>query len=270
MRRQDGWGKSCLVQGCGKPVFVKKHGLCTTHYHRQYRHGPEANTPVDLSWVAENVRRNPGVSQAKNIKGQRFGRLVAVELIGFKYGARWRLACDCGGELTAYASDLGRHTRSCGCLQVELARSRVVTHGMSDTPTFAVWASMHSRCNDKRVKNYGAIGVSVCARWKSFQSFLEDMGERPPRMTLDRINPYGNYEPSNCRWASTREQARNKRTTTFLEHDGIRLSIPDWADRIGMPVEVLRTRVKVYGWPASRALTTPMRKLPRRKLRTSA
>lgn len=93
----------------------------------------------------------------------------------------------------------------------ELAR----THGHSQrTPTYTTWAGMKERCNNPNKDNYmyyGARGISVCERWNKFENFLEDMGERPPGLTLDRRDPNGNYEKDNCRWATSQEQGKNKR-----------------------------------------------------------
>lgn len=80
-------------------------------------------------------------------------------------------------------------------------------HGMRKTKTYASWASMHDRC--KRSKNYLSKGIKICDRWKEFMNFYSDMGERPEGSSLDRIDPYGDYEPQNCRWADRTTQARN-------------------------------------------------------------
>jgi hypothetical protein len=90
------------------------------------------------------------------------------------------------------------------------------THGLSNTPTYNSWSSMWARCTRPAMDNYdryGGRGIKVCKRWKKFSTFLADMGERPEGMTLDRVNPNGDYKPSNCKWATVGEQARNRRNT---------------------------------------------------------
>jgi hypothetical protein len=131
----------------------------------------------------------------------------------------WSYLCLCGAVVSkprrAVAS--GR-LKSCGCLNRELRIARNTKHGRavrghSDT-VYWVWAAMRGRCTRPSHKDYhlyGARGVSVCSRWDSYETFREDMGERPLGHSLDRINPNGNYEPSNCRWATASEQRRNQR-----------------------------------------------------------
>jgi len=152
--------------------------------------------------------------------GQRYGRLVAIDSIEYDARsrmARWRFQCDCGREHFALTGNVraGR-TQSCGCLQNELSAQRETTHGMYGTPEYISWASMIQRCENQHKKNYpnyGGRGIAVCARWRAFEHFLADMGPRPSGTTLDRYpNKDGNYEPDNCRWATAKEQANNRRT----------------------------------------------------------
>ncbi|CAM8765722.1 HNH endonuclease [Burkholderia pseudomallei] len=121
---------------------------------------------------------------------------------------------------------------------------------------------MNARCNNpasKHYPRYGGQGVRVCDRWHSFENFLADMGERPPGMTLDRWpNPNGNYEPSNCRWATPKEQQNNRRNTPFYEFEGRRMSVSEWADHLGIPYNVLKNRF-ARSWAVERALTLPVR-----------
>lgn len=135
-------------------------------------------------------------------------------------------------------------------------------HGYAGTPTHKAWVSMRRRCrcpsSRKEHRNYKGRGVTVCKRWdRSFLAFLEDMGERPGGTSLDRIDVDGNYEKSNCRWATVQEQARNKRTNVMLSHDGVTLCVAEWAERVGIAANTLYARIR-RGWSDSKVLTTPI------------
>ena len=154
----------------------------------------------------------------KNITGERFGRLVAVERHGTSQPTMWLCRCDCGATAMVMSRSLvAGLTRSCWCLRREVVAQlgkRASTHGQTHTPTWRSWKSMLDRCtypSNIGWKHYGGRGIKVCDRWRSFVNFLADMGERPPGTTLDRIDNNGNYEKSNCRWATYKEQRANQR-----------------------------------------------------------
>lgn len=141
-----------------------------------------------------------------------------------------------------------------------------ITHGMYGTPIYRVWASMVARCENpkaSRYADYGGRGIRVCKRWLKFAAFFKDMGCRPDGMTLDRKNNNKGYSPSNCRWATLAEQARNRSDNVFLNHDGKRLCLKDWGTETGIGWQTIRARVK-NGWPISDALTRPVRTQNRR------
>lgn len=122
------------------------------------------------------------------------------------------------------------------------------------------WCHMHARCYNPKAANfdnYGGRGISVCERWHTFENFLADMPPRPDGLTLDRIDCNGNYEPSNCRWASRYEQVINRRCTHWLTFNGETLCLRDWGRKLGVPYQTIRTRL-VKGWNVERALTVPV------------
>ena len=148
----------------------------------------------------------------KNITGCRFGRLLILSRAGQdKYNhTLWLCACDCGNKSTVTTSNL-RQTKSCGCYRLE----RSTRHGMAYSPTYRTWHGMKRRClnpKDDHWKNYGGRGIGIDdPRWLKFENFLADMGQRPLRKSLDRINNNEGYSKANCRWASPREQRQNQR-----------------------------------------------------------
>jgi len=164
------------------------------------------------------------MSAPRNLVGQRFGRLLVIAGGGSLNERRlWLCRCDCGTECSARTDILTRDRaakRSCGCLRREtMARigSKNGTHRLSRTAEYRSWARMIHRCHnskDNRFEYYGGRGIVVCRRWReSFEAFLADMGAKPgPRYTIDRYpDRDGDYEPSNCRWATYTEQNRNRR-----------------------------------------------------------
>jgi len=133
-------------------------------------------------------------------------------------------------------------------------------HGMSDTPIYACWAKMKSRCNnikDKYYRQYGGRGIKVCERWNKFSEFFKDMGESySQELSIERIDVNKGYFPSNVRWATASEQSLNKTNSTFLEHNGVRQTVSQWAKQIGLSDGALRHRIRV-GWDTKRILETP-------------
>jgi len=213
----------------------------------------------------------------RDISGQRFGRLTALEFAGYKQYTRerkrmWKCRCDCGKEVTvAYMYLTGGGTKSCGCLVGQHKRTHGATIGGKMSPEFRVWSAMHSRCENPRnkgYKDYGGRGIKVCERWASFENFLADMGPRPSLAhSIDRYpNNDGDYEPHNCRWATMREQSNNRRSSRTLTFHDETLTLAEWERRAGLSSGVLHRRLH-WGWTVEEALTVENGRKVRRESR---
>lgn len=203
-----------------------------------------------------------------DLTGQRFKRLVVTSRAANR-GRKpsWNCVCDCGKQVIARASDLrsGRHG-SCGCLHKEIVtfHGNAGKHGLPKTKShsYGCWISMKSRCLTPRntgYRFYGARGITVCDRWaRSFSDFLSDMGEAPSRKhTLDRYpDQGGNYEPGNVRWATRKQQSNNRRVNRLLVFRGMRKTVSEWCDHLGLNEHRVRSRLRA-GWTAEQALTAP-------------
>ncbi|KKN40974.1 hypothetical protein LCGC14_0728060 [marine sediment metagenome] len=208
-----------------------------------------------------------------NLAGQKFGRLTVTETHerrtdpgGGTVRIFWLCACSCGEERWVVAGHLrSGHTQSCGCWPRERLRARSTTHDKTGTREHRAWKSMLARCfnpNAANYANYSARGIRVCKRWRGkqgFSNFLADMGPVPSKLTLERIDNNGNYEPGNCRWATRLEQNRNKRTNRFLTHDGRTLPLCQWVEIKGLSRSTIASRL-ARGWSDKEALTLPLRK----------
>jgi hypothetical protein len=165
----------------------------------------------------------------------------------------WLCKCECGNLVEVTATNLKTgNTKSCGCHKVELS----TIHGKHGHPLYKAWQGMHQRCKNKTNREfhlYGGRGISVCERWDSFANFLNDVGERPSGMSLDRIDTNGNYEPDNCRWASWTQQNRNRRNNRFLSARNLTLTVVEWAEMTGTKYATIMNRLK-SGWTDEQAI----------------
>lgn len=155
-------------------------------------------------------------------------------------------------------------TRSCGCARENAhvaSASANKTHGMSSRPEYAVWLEMKRRCTKPthpRYPDYGGRGIQVCDRWlDSFQNFWDDMGPRPPWMSIERRNNDGDYTPENCVWATRKEQNRNRRSNRKVTFRGRDMLLVEAAEMAGLPYRRIVERLS-EGWTECRALTTPI------------
>lgn len=211
--------------------------------------------------------------RGENLTGRVFGRLTVYRLNPTLKFTSWICFCECGNVMSAYASHLRRgNTVSCGCHRNEQTGIRFRTHGKSKNVEYRTWQHMLKRCvPGAGHKDYGGRGIRVCERWSGkngFQNFLVDMGERPKlpgRISIDRIDNDGNYEPGNCRWATQKEQMLNKRSNHWIEFRGQRKTITQWAKERGIAWGTLGKWIGKYGLEA--AMTAPILSLKGKRRR---
>jgi hypothetical protein len=189
--------------------------------------------------------------------GARYGYLVVLSgtIPGpGRYKATCR--CDCGNIKDIYQySLLSGNTKSCGCIKGKTYRKD--GHWMTRTKEYRAWGHMKNRCmnpKNKAYKYYGARGISVCERWMLFQNFFLDMGFSPSAdHSIDRIDNNGDYCPANCRWATVKEQRRNKRDNRILSINGENRPLSVWAEMSGVNYKTAHNRL-MMGWSPSEAV----------------
>lgn len=177
-----------------------------------------------------------------DLTGKKFNRLTVIKDTGERYingGKKYLCICECGNETNVRADSLkNSHVKSCGCYNKEATFNRLIIHGHNITgktsPEYHCWHGMIQRCtnaNHQSYHNYGGRGIKVCSRWRVFTNFLGDMGLRPSlKHSLDRYpDNDGNYRPGNVRWATMKQQSRNKRTNRWLYVKNQKLTLRDWS-----------------------------------------
>lgn len=200
------------------------------------------------------------MSKVLDITGQRFGSLTVERYCGScRRNGVWFCRCDCENTRQVTTAELnnGRVLACSPCMLASRQKKAIeasVTHGHSIggcSKTYRAWTSMRSRClnpNNRSYASYGGRGISVCDRWmNSFEAFLEDMGEAPDGLSLDRIDVYGDYYPGNCRWADAITQAVNRRTTRLIEYGGEVKPVSYWAKDLGVSPQAMQYRIEKYG-----------------------
>jgi hypothetical protein len=208
----------------------------------------------------------------KDLTGQKFGMLEFIKFVRmnkkptYQY-AVWECKCDCGNvvEVQANSVTTGRKG-NCGCQTSEISRKgwdkRGRKHSLSEHPLYDTWSGMISRCYKPQLKayaDYGARGIRICDEWLNEpQKFIDHMLESgwKPGLTVDRIDVNGNYCPENVRAADGITQANNTRRNIYLELNGERRTVAEWAKIKGLPYGTILSRVQ-RGWEAERTLNTP-------------
>lgn len=187
--------------------------------------------------------------------GQLFGKLIVIERGVTKNSdgtLKWLCQCDCGNKKEIARSNLVKlknSTKSCGCLHQQ--------HGMTGTPEYQAWTSMHRRCTsplDARYADYGGRGIAVCEEWSLFETFFKDVGIRPSiEHSIDRVNNNLGYYKDNVKWSTPEEQMRNKQNTRFLTVDDVTKSLQDWCAALQLNPKTVSTRL-CRGWSDRAAL----------------
>lgn len=213
-----------------------------------------------------------------DITGQKFGKLTVIKRVenhittGGQTKVMWLCRCDCLGEnseITTNSQNLrnGR-TKSCGCVSSRnTIGERSKTHGMAGTTLYAAWEAIKQRCenpNSSSYHRYGAIGRKMYKEWyESYEAFYDYVSKLPnfgeKGYTLDRIDNTKGYEPNNVRWADKITQSNNRRNNHYIEYNGKKQSLSQWAREYSMPFSTLSQRLNKYHWSFEKAITTPTR-----------
>lgn len=198
--------------------------------------------------------------KAIQLVGRRFFRLKVIEFAGRNKSKNytWKCLCDCGKEVVVASSNLlTGNSKSCGCYDIETLVKRSKKHGLTKTRIYKIWVGIRKRCTNPKMKSYaeyGGRGIKVCDRWNDFENFYEDMKiGYSDELSLERKDPNGNYEPDNCKWATMKEQARNKRNTKRITLGDESRTASEWEEISGTGRCTIAWRLK-NGWDTHRAI----------------
>jgi len=208
-----------------------------------------------------------------DLTGKRFGKLTVIKRIkssiepSGRKRVRWLCKCDCG-NITYSSGDNLRENKSlsCGCERKNTLKEIRTTHSMTGTRIYNIWGHMIQRCNNpknKHYKEYGERGINICSKWLNFQNFYKDMGKSYKEhckkygekdTTIDRVSVNGNYEPSNCRWATRKTQSNNTRANHFITYNNETLTMAQMAEKYNLPKGTLSSRLNRDKMDIKRAL----------------
>jgi len=193
-------------------------------------------------------------NEGKVIKGKEYGFLKLTGVfkrpqINNKTRFYVEAVCKCGvvNYYPLYNLSIGK-TKSCGCHRKNLMKGRFVTHGMTGHKLYTTWVKIKERVfytKDVNYKNYGGRGIKICPEWMDFKNFVRDMGDKPsPKHSIDRINNDGDYCKENCRWATSFDQAQNKRNNVYIELHGEKKLVCKLARDYGMDRDKVMRKLK--------------------------
>lgn len=204
------------------------------------------------------------MGKLEDLSGKRFGSLTVIEF-GGKYqpsgNVYWRCICDCGNITNTTGSSLrSGKSVSCGrCSASKRAAKRNYKHGGFGTRLYEIWRQIHRRCygtRTKSYKNYGGRGISVCSEWRDYETFKKwaiSTGYKE-NLTIDRIDVNGDYEPSNCRWATVKQQANNRRSNHLVKYNGEMHTVSEWADILCIDQRKLWQMLNRNDWDMAEAI----------------
>ena len=200
-----------------------------------------------------------------DITGQRFGNLLVVKRCenNKSKGTCWICRCECGTKKIVLGNNLKRgQTKSCGCLRNKKTSARNTTHGLRNHALYSVWVRIKERCYNKNAKpylDYGGRGIAMCDEWRDdFQMFYDwsIASGYKKGLSIDRIDNNGNYEPSNCRWATAKEQSRNRRSNKMIKYNGEVKSLSEWCELLELNFDTAKSRINLLGWSIDKAFET--------------
>lgn len=202
--------------------------------------------------------------KASNLLGMRFGRLTVLE----KYytppnsGVKWTCVCDCGNKTVVLASNLTKgHTTSCGCYKTERTIEAKTKHGKTHSRIYRIYRGIKDRClnpNNERYCDYGGRGIKICKEWlgecgfDNFEKWSLANGYNE-NLSIDRVNVNGDYEPSNCRWATTKIQNNNQRKNILISYNGEVKTLAQWVEELNLPYNTIYARIYIYHWDVKEA-----------------
>ena len=219
------------------------------------------------------------MTRYKDLTNKEFGRLTVVKRAEDridkkgKHHIMWECRCACGNTKVVSRNDLTKKngTKSCGCLRIEKTKERRTKHGLRNTRLYRIWANIKVRCYNPKKDNYsyyGKEGIAMCQEWlNNFENFYKWSIENgyQSNLTIDRINNQGNYEPSNCRWVTAKQQQNNKNNNHLIEYKGETHTLTEWSEMLNINCRTLHKRLVYLNWSIEKALNTPTRKIRKEK-----